>query len=360
VADYFKFAWRCIKQAWRGCWTKANEWAALLGGTSLFLILYFARNRLEALKLIEAPTTYWGVAGYELALAVASVILAFLVIFMGRLVLAPATLYWEQYQKAGSLEADIEALKASNEGADNGPNWPIHELFSYLEPEVLDRPQDNLWQKAGDKIRDALSLGRLRIWGRPSKTNLGDWVGERAALRPIEKTYWEKAYFTYMFFDASAQDQTHCYSDRDTGRPAYGDLQVNRAEVLKLWPGEPDDLAEGYPNVRLADSPAAIALFESSERTKVIALLAEEKLSSWARVMANTAHDFVRLKGSVWTGAALQFIPKSPNDTGHINQTYLRQRPDTSATFYDICMNFAQLKRAWPSLDIRRSKCDII
>jgi hypothetical protein len=115
-----------------------------------------------------------------------------------------------------------------------------------------------------------------------------------------------------------------------------------------------------YPNVRLADSPAAIALFENSERAKLIALLAEEKLSSWARIMANTAHDFTRLKGSVWAAAALQFIPKSPNDTGHINQTYLRQRPDTNAAFYDICMNYAQLKRAWPSLNIRRSKCDII
>ena len=252
MADYFKFTWRCVRQAWRGCWTKANEWAALLGGTIVFVILYFARHRLEELKFIEAPNTYWGVAGYGLVLAVASVVIAFFVIFIARLVLAPARLYWEQFRKAESLEADLAVARGS---ADLGPNWPIRELFFYLEPDALDRPHEKLWERAGEQVRDALSLGRLTVWGRPSKTKLGDWVGERAALRPIVKTYWEKAFFTYTFFETTAKDTTHCYADRDTGRPAYADLQVNRDEVLKLWPGDPGDLAEDYANVRVADSP---------------------------------------------------------------------------------------------------------
>ena len=360
MVEFFKFQWLCIKQAWRGCWSLANEIGAVLGGLILAFALYCLRHWLEAHDWLEAPSSVPGTVLFTAILAAASVALAFLIIFVARFLFAPARLYWEQYKKAKSLETEIAAAKTAEEGSDHGPNWPIHEVFSYLEPDVLDRLQDNLWERAGDKIRDALSLGQLRIWGRPDKTKLGDWVGERAALRLIDPKYWETAFFTYLFFDSSAQKATHCYADRDTGRPAYTDLQVNRAEVLKLWPGEPDDLAEGYPNVRLADSPAVMALFDGPERAKIIALLTEEKLSSWARESATVAHDFVLLKGGVWVMSAFRCDPKTPADPGSINQTYLRRRHTQNSAFYDVCMNFAQLKRAWPALEIRRTKCDVL
>jgi hypothetical protein len=124
-----------------------------------------------------------------------------------------------------------------------------------------------------------------------------------------------------------------------------------------LWPGDPGDLAQDYPNVRLADSPAAMDLFDGRERTKIMALLIGEKLASWARESANTSHDFTRLSGSAWSAGILWRSLKSPDDAGTINQTYLRQRHATNSAFYDICLNFAQLKRAWPSLDIQRTKC---
>jgi hypothetical protein len=179
MCKYLKFAWLCIRHAWRGCWTKANKNAAILGGAILAIVLFWSRGWLQELNWIEAPTSVPGTALFGLASAAASVVLAFLVIFAGRLVLAPSRLYWEQHTRAETLEAELTAAKAD---PDDGPNWPIHELFSYLEPEVLDRPQDKLWEKAGDEIRDAFSLGRLRVWGRPSETHLGKWVGERAAL----------------------------------------------------------------------------------------------------------------------------------------------------------------------------------
>jgi len=357
MSKLFKFAWLCIRYAWRGCWTKANELATLLGGAILTVVLILLRDWLRGLNLIEAPTSIPGTAAFTLALAVASLLIAFLVIFAGRLVLAPARLYWEQYARAETLEAELTAAKAD---PDDGPNWPIHELFSFLEPEVLNRPQDNLWQKAGDEIRDAFSLARLRVWGRPSETHLGKWVGERAALRPIDKKYWEKAYFTYMFFDASAQDQTCCYADRDTGRPAYTDLQVNRTEALKLWPGEPDDLAENYPNVRVADSPSVIQLFGDSERAKLIALLAGNALRSWARVSADhTSSDLVQLDGRIWNTHKFLFKPKAKDEEGTINQSYLRLKNSNNSSHYDICLNYTQLKRAWPNLSIYRTKCDV-
>lgn len=306
---------------------------------------------------IDAPTTIWGTAGFGVALAIASVILAFLVVFSGRLVLAPARLYWEQHVRADALREELKiVIGAPNEG----PNWPIRELFFYLEPEALDRPHDNLWQKAGDQIRDALSLGRLRIWGRPTKTKLGDWIGERAALRPIENTYWERAFFTYTFFDASARSDTDCYADRNTGRPAYGDLQVNRAEVLKVWPGDPDDLAENYPNVCVADSPSIIDLFGGSERTKLVALLASGSLRSWARPSADHTRgdpDFVKLEGTIWNTHKFRFDPKREGH-GAINQTFLTPKNSPNSSYYDVCLNYAQLRSAWPDLSIHRTKCD--
>jgi hypothetical protein len=263
-----------------------------------------------------------------------------------RFLLAPSKLFWEQHDKAHNLQIQLATLQ----GGDGGPDWPIHELFSYLEPEVLERPEENLWQKAGDVIRDALSLGRLTAWGRPYKTQLGDWVGERAALRPIEKTYWEKAYFTYFFFDSTAQDQTHCYADRDTGRPAYTDLRVNRAQTLKIWPGEPEDIAENYANVRVADSPSVIELFESSERTKLLGLFGSGRLTTWARPSAGIRGDLFEVQGRVWSTHEFRFAPKQADDDGTINQTYLIPRHGGASSNYDICLNFAQL---------RRSKCDI-
>jgi hypothetical protein len=351
VIEFFKFQWLCAKEARRGSFNLANAWSGLWGPVLIWLGSYWWGRPLTLPDRLD---------GYAVGLGFAFLAATWVGLLVARFFAAPAELYWQQNEKARGLEDEIIDLKVAGEGSDSGPDWPIHEVFSYLEPDVLERPDDNLWQKAGDEIRDALSLGRLRIWGRLHKTNLGDWVGERAALRLIDKKYWEKAFFTYIFFDSSAQDATHCYSDRDTGRPAYTDLQVNRAEVLKLWPGEPGDLAEGYPNVRLADSPAAMALFDGLERAKIIALLTQEKLSSWARVSASQSHDFVLLGGGVWTMSTFRCDPKNPDDRGTINQTYLRQRQTLNAAFYDVCMNFAQLKRAWPSLEIRRTKCDIV
>lgn len=176
MADYFKFAWRCVRQAWRGCWTKANEWAALLGGTIVFVILYFARHRLEELKFIEAPNTYWGVAGYGLVLAVASVVIAFFVIFIARLVLAPARLYWEQFRKAESLEADLAVARGS---ADLGPNWPIRELFFYLEPDALDRPHEKTMGEGGRAGSGCIIIRSSHGVGKAKQNQTGR-LGRRA------------------------------------------------------------------------------------------------------------------------------------------------------------------------------------
>jgi hypothetical protein len=95
MRQFVCFQWFCIKDAWRGCWTKANEMGGLLGAGILWAVLFFLSPRLRENQLIEAPTTYLGVAGFTFLSAVGSVTLAFFVIFIARFVTAPARLYAE-------------------------------------------------------------------------------------------------------------------------------------------------------------------------------------------------------------------------------------------------------------------------
>jgi hypothetical protein len=125
--------------------------------------------------------------------------------------------------------------------------------------------------------------------------------------------------------------------------------------VLRLWPGEPDDIAESYPNVRVADSPAVIELLEGGDRAKLIGLLQAEKISSWARVSSSKSRDFIKLDGRMWAEREFLFMPKGEESEGWINQTFLRA--SLNSTHYDVCLNYAQLKRVWPKLSIRRSDC---
>jgi len=121
--------------------------------------------------------------------------------------------------------------------APDQPNWRIDELFSHIDPNVLN-PSDagrDPWEVVGGQIRDALSLRRLRIWGRPVEDHASA-LSETEALREIDATYWQSATFTYWFFDSTAAGQPHTHVPPHSGLLQYTDLRVNRAEALKIWP----------------------------------------------------------------------------------------------------------------------------
>lgn len=354
MVEFFKFQWLCAKEAWRGSFDLANAWYGLWGPVIIWLGSYWWGHPLTLPDKLD---------GYAIGLVFAFLGATWVGLLIARFFSAPARLYWNQFRNVRALEANIVSLKAAGDGSNNGPNWSILDLFTHIDPDFLSRADDGVgsrWDEVGNDIRDQAAVGRLRIWGRTTPQGADGILGQRPTLRLIEPNYWTMAFFTYRFFVNTAGDAPHTYLEMGRSGVEYTDLQVNRAEVLKLWPGEPDDLAEGYPNVRLADSPAAVALFEGSERAKIIALLMQEKILSWARVSASVSHDFVLLAGNVWGMSAFRCDPKNHADAGSINQTYLRQRNTPNAAFYDVCMNFAQLKRAWPSLEIRRTKCDVL
>jgi len=112
---FLEFYWLCSKHAWRGCWTRTSELAAILGGGILWAILWIASPWLQEQQMIEAPSTYWGSAGYAAISAVASVILAFVVIFVGRFILAPSRLYWAERDRAGALSNQVDRRQKTNE-----------------------------------------------------------------------------------------------------------------------------------------------------------------------------------------------------------------------------------------------------
>jgi len=118
----------------------------------LFVVLYSLSPWMRDRELIDAPSTYWGAAGFAAGSAIASTILAFGVIFLLRLVLAPMQMYWSKNEKIGTLEQKLQEDRARIEELETKlraveieqntikpqPDWPIRELFFHIRSDLLD------------------------------------------------------------------------------------------------------------------------------------------------------------------------------------------------------------------------------
>jgi hypothetical protein len=112
------------------------------------------------------------------------------------------------------------------------PDWPIRELFLHLRPS-LGTDNDTAHEGVAMDIKDKLSQGQLKIWGR-RKTHWGDPL----PLSEIDRAYWQDADFTYWFLAGYNENEQTCLHDahKETVLPIYLDLQVNKAQALALWP----------------------------------------------------------------------------------------------------------------------------
>jgi hypothetical protein len=140
------------------------------------------------------------------------------------------------FRAAFEHRAPVKELEYKSE--EPFPNWPISELFSYIDPDMLTRADchvDQLWDKIGNQIRDYASVGRLKIWGRPTNDGVDVLLGQRPSIRLIDPSYWAAAFFTYSFFDSTSGDAAHTYLKFGQHGSEYTDLQVNRAEASQLW-----------------------------------------------------------------------------------------------------------------------------
>jgi hypothetical protein len=217
-----RFYGACVCEAAQGTIERANAWFWLIG-----LPIVALAGRYWEIGELTIPNT----APEFVTFMVVTVGVTWAVIFAIRLGGAPARLFWREHDERLTAEAQLAALAAPD------ANWPIHELFSHIRPDVLERSDDGaVWEQVGNDLRDKLSLGRLKIWGRPVGDGISRLLGERPALRQIAPNYWHSAHFTFRFFDDTAGAAPHTYVDQNSGLPEYTDLRVNRAEALLVWP----------------------------------------------------------------------------------------------------------------------------
>lgn len=209
--------------AWRGSWTRANELAALLGGFVLAVLLWLFSPELREKGLVYAPTTYWGTAALAALMAAASVVLAFAVIFVYRLVLAPVNLFWSERAKVDDLQLKVKQ---------NIADMTIQEVFFHIDADVIEFQRT---QELGQTIIDCLSTSQITAYGRQSYLGNRQHVGySNLAKIPVE--FWKTAEFTYDFFGENREQDLHAETKSPSVGPAYRDLRFNLNEINLRWP----------------------------------------------------------------------------------------------------------------------------
>lgn len=143
--------------------------------------------------------------------------------------------------------ADTRRLNSSEAIANNNtlpltdrtpfPDWPIRELFYYLQPNLVDDSASELWKIVGSKVHDQLSIGRLQIWGREFNPTSKDG----APLKEIDKSYWHHAAFSYWFLGDNQEEVNHTNIPQGSKLAKYCDLNVNKEQALRIWPKPSED-----------------------------------------------------------------------------------------------------------------------
>jgi hypothetical protein len=119
--------------------------------------------------------------------------------------------------------------------------------------------------------------------------------------------------------------------------------------------GEQTIFADAIPDLRVADSPSAVELFEGRERDKLFPLLETEKLMAWARPMysglppGSGNAPLARLPGATWAGHVFFNYP-SDGSSRMINQTFIRTKGRLESKWYDIHLNRMEIGRLWPAV----------
>jgi hypothetical protein len=114
----------------------------------------------------------------------------------------------------------------------------------------------------------------------------------------------------------------------------------------------PDLLAQYAPDLRVADSEWAICLFDGSVRDKLLPLLEQEKLLSWARPMhggeIGKEPAPVIVAGKTWRTHSLHHFPAREGQFRA--QTFLKTKGRHESTYYDLFLNRQQIDRLWPEM----------
>ena len=81
------------------------------------------------------------------------------------------------------------------------------------------------------------------------------------------------------------------------------------------------EMIGNIPNIRVADDPVAVALFEGKEHDNLLPLLEADKIFSWARPMGRGEPPLTMISGAKWKTFHFLFAPRSSPEMR--NQTFL-------------------------------------
>lgn len=114
------------------------------------------------------------------------------------------------------------------------------------------------------------------------------------------------------------------------------------------------DIAEHIPDLRVADNPSVIELFDGNEKDKLFPLLEANKLTAWARPMRGEAPGKeaapVILKGDIWKTHYFDFHARVPGQFDR-NQIFIKTKTRNDTRYYDVFVNRYQIKLIWPDLE---------
>jgi hypothetical protein len=100
--DFYRMA---VKEAASDTFDRANLLATIVGGALVWLAIWYL-GRLE----MDAPTSVGGTIGFAIGLALASLVVMWIVIFLFRLFGAPGRMLAKKNEKIAELYSDIETL----------------------------------------------------------------------------------------------------------------------------------------------------------------------------------------------------------------------------------------------------------
>jgi hypothetical protein len=184
----------------------------------------------------------------------------------------------------------------------------------------------------------AAADGNIQVWGKRK---------ENGVFEPIAREFWfENQIEWFDLLRDNPRTEPRFSTKHAVAR--YLDLMTSRAQVEKQWPirTEPDEIASKYPNVRVADNPDVLALFDGD---KLIPLLEAEAITSWGRPRHMGEPPPIKISGSMWRTHFLAFAAKG-DDPGMRNQTFLKTKIREEMVYYDVFLNGRQLRSVWPKL----------
>jgi hypothetical protein len=171
-------------------------------------------------------------------------------------------------------------------------------LFFHIcpDPDLLVDPKAKRWESIGLEIRDKLSTGQLKIWGRIR----ANWEGKRSNLSPIAPEYWKpQVDFTYWFLEEGHEYAFHVNPPTRLELPGYSDLRVNKAQALTIWPE---------------------AVFERNPESKDAALLLLTRLRADGVALRNEAEYVQDASLRVWLESIEQWMHDVINAISQVHE----------------------------------------